>query len=81
MNRQEDRVSDVIQFGQAVLCPYAQRPLARQIFTAPASSAAGEPVLSKAGLITRPARSQFSRATVSMLVFPELYREAVVTSN
>jgi len=39
MNQQEDidRVSDVIQFGQTV---YAPRPLARQIFTAPASSAA-----------------------------------------
>jgi len=81
MNQQEDRdrVSDVIQFEQAVLCP--MRPLARQIFTAQASSAASEPVFSKAGLIMRPARSQFNRANVSKLVFLELYREAVVTSN
>ena len=47
----------------------AQRPLARQNFTAPASSAASERVFSKAGLIMRPARSRLSRANVSKLVF------------
>jgi len=48
---------------------YALRPLARQIFTVPASSAASEPVFSKAGLIIRLARSRFSRANVFKQVF------------
>ena len=48
---------------------YAPRPLACQIFTAPASSAASERVFSKAGLIMRPTRSRLSRANVSKLVF------------
>jgi len=48
---------------------YALRPLARQIFTAPASSAASERVFSKAGQIMRPARLRLSGANVSKLVF------------
>ena len=48
---------------------YALRHLARQIFTAPASSAASERVFSKAGLIMRPTRSRLSRVNVSKLVF------------
>jgi len=51
---------------------YAPRPLAHQIFTAPASSAASERVFSKAGLIMRPARSRLSRANVTHAGFPEL---------
>jgi len=43
------------------------RPLARQIFAAPASSAASERVFSM-----RPARSRLSRANVSKLVIEKL---------
>jgi len=47
----------------------ALRPLARTLFTAPASSAASERVFSNAGQIIRPARSRLSIATLSKLVF------------
>jgi len=43
------------------------KPLASQIFTAPASSAATERVFSM-----RPARSRLSRANISKLVFEKL---------
>jgi len=76
MQTDRDRVSDGIQFGQAI---NALRPLSQQIFTAPASYAASEPVFSKAGEIMRPERSRFSSAIQTG--FPELYREAIVTSN
>ena len=45
------------------------RPLARKLFTAPASSAASERVFSRAGLIMRPTRSRLSKADLSKLVF------------
>jgi hypothetical protein len=45
------------------------RPLARKLFTAPASSAASERVFSRAGLIMRPTRSRLSKANLSKLVF------------
>lgn len=47
----------------------ALRPLARKIFTAPASSAASERVFSKAGLIMRPTRARLSKSNLSKLVF------------
>jgi hypothetical protein len=45
------------------------RPLARKLFTAPASSAASERVFSRAGLVMRPTRSRLSEANLSKLVF------------
>ena len=45
------------------------RPLARKLFTAPASSAASERVFSRAGLIMRPTRSRLSKANLSKLAF------------
>lgn len=47
----------------------ALRPLARTLFTAPASSAASERAFSNAGLIIRPNRSRLSMAMLSKLVF------------
>ena len=47
----------------------ALRPLARTLFTAPASSAASERVFSNAGLIIRPNRSRLSMVMLSKLVF------------
>lgn len=47
----------------------ALRPLARRIFTAPASSAASERVFSRAGLLMRPTRARLSRSNLSQLVF------------
>jgi hypothetical protein len=45
------------------------RPLARKLFTAPASSAASERVFSKAGIIMGPTRSRLSKETLCKLVF------------
>jgi len=75
MNQQEDRdrVSDIIQELYLVRFVRHQQVLQQMsLFWS---------VFSKASLIMRPARSWFSRANVSKLGFPELYREAVVTSH
>jgi hypothetical protein len=45
------------------------KPLARQLFCVPASSAASERVFSQAGLVMRPSRSRLSKETVRKLVF------------
>lgn len=45
------------------------RPLARQLFCAPASSAASERLFSRAGLIVRPNRAKLSMMNVSKLAF------------
>jgi len=47
----------------------ALRPLARKIFTVPASSAASERVFNRAGLIMCSTRSRLSKANLSKLVF------------
>lgn len=45
------------------------KPLARQLFCAPASSAASERLFSRAGLIVRPNRAKLSKMNVSKLAF------------
>jgi hypothetical protein len=45
------------------------KPLARQMFCSPASSAASERLFSRAGLILRPNRARLSKANLSKLTF------------